>query len=506
MTCSSITTSRPRALLGVLLAGATLALTGAGKPPEELARAAIERGDGIAAEVTIRQALKAGAKPDALRALMGEALLLEGNLRDARKWLGEGGFAKGSEARGWRARGQLELASGNLPAAGQAFDAALKLTADDPLLWVQIARLRYAGGEQAQAVSASDRAIAIAPDNVRALELKGMLVREQYGLVASLPWFEAALKQAPDDRSVLGEYAATLGEIGNYRDMLVVCRKLAKVDPGNPRALYLQAVLAARAGRNGLARSIMLKTGNALRDMPAAILLNGVLEYRAGNLNLAIDHLDRLLRLQPDNREAAELLARALAQSGDDAQVVGRFAMIADRPGASAYLLEIAARSLDRVKRGREGGLLRARIPTADGAPFVPLLAGAPIGVLQARYNDDRFRTDVIVPYLRALLSAGRSTDALDIAGQLRDRNPGSSDAHILLGDVRMMTGNTAGAVSEWREAARIRLTAPLVQRLYTGLRLTGHPATGRALAAGFFNQNPQSAVARRLLGLPAPH
>lgn len=505
MTCSSSTISRPDLIRRLALAGLAGLLLGAAKPAAQVADEALARGDGIAAEVVVRQAIKDGTPPDALRSRLGEALLLEGNLRDARKVLGEGGFARGTEGRGWRARGRVELAEGNLAAAAAAFDQALKATPDDPLLWVDISRLRYAGGEQVQAVAAADRAISLDGKSVRALELKGMLVREQYGLVASLPWFEAALKQDPDDRSVLGEYAATLGEIGNYRDMLVVCRKLVKLDPGNPRALYLQAVLAARAGQTGLARSIMLRTGDRLRDMPAAILLNGVLEYRAGNLNLAIEHLDRLLRLQPDNREAAELLARALAQSGEDSQVVARFAMVADRPGASAYLLEIAAHSLDRVKRQREAGLLRARLPAADEAPFVPIPAGAPLGVVAVRYSDDPGRSSTVVPYVRALLAAGRSGDALAVATRLRDANPGAAEAHLLVGDVRITMGDAGGAIADWREAARIRLTAPLLQRLVTALRMTGDDQTADRLAIGFLNQNPQDPVVRRLLGMKAP-
>lgn len=502
MTCSSSTISRARVLL---LAGACALLLGAGKPPAEVAEAALARGDGIAAEQALRAAVKAGAAEDAVRAAMGDALLLEGQLGEARKWLGGGKFAPGSEGRGFRARGRLELAQGNLPAAAQAFDTALRFIPQDPLLWVEIARLRYAGGEQAQAAEAAERAVGFGPKNVRALELKGLVVREQYGLQASLPWFEAALAQAPDDRSALGEYAATLGELGNYRAMLVVCRKLAQVDPGNPRALYLQAVLAARAGQTELARAIMLKSGDSLRDMPGAILLNGVLEYRAGNLNLAIEQLDRLVRLQPDNREAGELLARALAQSGDDRQVVSRFAGLADRPGASPYLIELVAHSLDRVKRQREAGLLRARLGDRRDAPFAILPTWTPLGVLAVRYADSPRGAATAVPYVRALMGAGQGEQALAVAIDLRDRSPGAAEAHLLVGDVRMSLGDTRGALSDWRAASRIRLSAPVVQRIVVGLRLVGDGQLADMLAAGFFNQNPQSPVARRLTGIPAP-
>lgn len=498
MICSSSTIFKAR----LLLAGACALLLGAGKPVAEVADAAIARGDGIAAEVAIRAAVKAGAAPDTLRAAMGDALLLEGNLGEARKWLATGKFAPGSEGRGWRARGRLELVQGNLPAAGQAFDLALKAIPRDPALWVDIANLRYTGGEQVQAAQAADRAVEFGPDNVRALELKGMFVREQFGLVAALPWFEAALERDPNDLSVLGEYAATLGDIGNYRDMLVVCRKLTEVDPGNPRAFYLQAVLAARAGRTELARAILLRSSAKLREMPAAILLGGVLEYRAGNLNAAVEQFDRLLRLQPDNREAGELMARTLAQVGDNRQVVSRFAMLADRPEASPYLLELVAHSLDRMKRKREAGLLRARLRNHQAAPFAVLPAEAPLGVLAVRYADSARKLATTAPYVRALMGAGQGLQALAVASDLRDRSPGNAEAHILVGDVHMGLGEAAGAVASWQVASRIRISAPLAQRLVVGLRLIGSGVIADRFATGYLNQNPQSRTAKRLLGI----
>ncbi len=319
------------------VAGSTPALDGLrGK-----ARAALDRGDGIAAEVPLREAVRNGTPADAVRDLVGEALLLEGDRTEARRWLTEGAFAPDTAGNGWRVRGRLELAEGNLQRAAQAFDQALRFTPDDVGLWVDIARLRFSGGEQAQAIGAADHAVRLDPNNVRALELRGMLVREQYGLRAALPWFEAGLRIAPNDKALLGEYAATLGDLGQYRAMLAVCRKLIEVDPKNARALYLQAVLAARAGKTELARSILLRTGSALRDMPAAIQLNGILEYRAGNVNLAVEYFDRLSRMQPDNLEAQKMLARALDRQGDYRQILDRFEIVARQPWASPYMLAL---------------------------------------------------------------------------------------------------------------------------------------------------------------------
>src|SRR3546814_6376563 len=55
------------------------------------------------------------------------------------------------------------------------------------------------------------------------------------------------------------EDAATLGDLGRMRAMLAVTRRAIAADPADPRAYYLQAVLAARAGRFDLARVLLQK-------------------------------------------------------------------------------------------------------------------------------------------------------------------------------------------------------------------------------------------------------
>lgn len=169
------------------------------------AHVALAQGDGIAAEIALRKAMAAGAAHDAVAARMGEAYLDQGDLRKARGWLGPARFSAAEAAHGWRMLGRLAMAERDLPAAGKAYDRALALTPDDSRLWVDIARLRYVGGEQIQSAAAAEHAVRRDPGNVRALEFRGMLVRDQYGLAAALPWFEAGLQRMSDDLPLLGE-------------------------------------------------------------------------------------------------------------------------------------------------------------------------------------------------------------------------------------------------------------------------------------------------------------
>jgi len=464
------------------------------------ARAALQRRDPIAAEVPLREAIRKGASADALRALLGEALLARGDRAEAITVLEGGDFTPDTAALGWRMRGQARLGRGDLKGAAQAFDQAYRFAPDDAELWVAIATLRFSGGEQAQALEAADRAVRLDPRNPRALNMRGLLVRDQFGLAASLPWFEAGLQVAPEDPALLGEYAATLGEMGAYRAMLVVCRKLVTIDPKNARAAALQAILAARAGKTDLARAILVRTGTALRDMPAMVLLSGVLEYRAGNINLAGDQFERLVRLQPDNLHARQLLARVLLRQGQARQVVERFDAAAQTPGASPYLMQVVGQAWHMLgDQARADALFAlARNPPAGSAS--PLTTDVPLGVAALRYAEAPSTAVAAVPYVRALVGAGRRDEAQAAADRLKAANPGFAEAHLLAGDLRVLRGEPAGALKDFERAAAIRFNEPVLTRMDAALRALGKPLEADALIGRYLAQNPMSLTAMKRL------
>jgi predicted Zn-dependent protease len=442
------------------------------------AREDLSRGDGIAAEVRLKQAMAQGAVHAAVAAYMGEALIAQNELDKARKWLAPGIFTRQTAPLGFRMLARLEQLQGNLAAAGSAFDRVIGLTPRDATMWVEIGRLRYAGGEHMLALDAANYALSLDPGNVRVLELRGQIVRDQYGLAAALPWFEAALAKAPEDVSVLGEYAATLGELGRAREMLTVTRRMLELDPGNPRAFYLQAVMAARAGNAELARGLLSRTGNELEDMPAAMLLEGVLELRAGNYVLATEAFERLLRRQPFNQKARLLLARALFLSGEHRQLVIRFAEAGADPNASPYLLTTLARAHEIL------GERQLAAPLLDRAarPRSPLIAvvalGTPAGMLVAD---------------------GQMAEAEATAEQARTVNPGSFDTQALAGDVQLAMGRGASALERYRLAARVRLPESLMLRMVAAHRLAGQPGEAAALTEAYLLHNPTSEAAARL-------
>ncbi len=427
---------------------------------------------------------------------MGEALLLQGDPDHARDWLAAGQFARGEEGYGWRMLGRLEQAQGNLAAAGKAYDQALRFTPAEGKLWVDIGRLRYAGGEQLQAIAAADQALTVAPAEPRALEFRGQLVRDQYGLIPALPWFERGLALAPDDLGLLGEYAATLGELGRAHAMLKVTRHMLGFDPGNPRALFLEATLAARAGNMVLARDLLARSGDRDGQVPATTLLRGVLELEAGNGNLAIDGLDRLARAQPATASAARALARAAYVAGDEAQLRS----VTERMKAPPpYLLTLSARARERAgRRDQAAALLDRAAAKPVTAPLI-IDEREDIRVLAADWAEKPGLIGVGVRYVRKLLASGNVDQAQSIADRLRAANPGSGDVNAVAGDVRLIRGDAAGALDLYRTAARVRADAGLLGRMARALDTLGRGGEGDALVEGRLAASPTDPGLNRL-------
>lgn len=441
-------------------------------------KTALRKKDGIDAEVKLRAALGRGVPREAVAAYLGEAYLLQDDREKARAWLGGGAFTKDSAASGFRALAALEQREGNLREAGLAFDRAVAFAPKDAELWVEIGRLRYRGGEHQLAIDAAQYAVSLDPRNVRALEFQGQLVRDRYGLAAALPWFEAALMQAPEDISVLLEYAGTLGELNRASEAVKVTRRVLQLDPGNPYAYYLQAVLAARAGRFELAKSLMNRTRGRLDQVPGSMLLQGVIELAAGNYSVASEHLERLLQRQPANARAKLLLARSLYLGGEYRYLARRLAGEIARPDASPYLLTVAARAYEAQGRRDLAGPLLDRAAAPRSAPLQIVPDGTPIG---------------------ELLAAGRDAEAEALIERDRAAAPGNYDNQVLAGDVQLALGRADAAQERYIAAATIRMPESLMLRRFQAYLLARDGRGASQLVQGFLLENPTSDAAMRL-------
>lgn len=445
------------------------------------ARASLDAGSPIAAEAQLHRALDSGTPRGAVAPMMGEAALQRGDLAAAHEWLDAHDFSPVTAALGWRMRGRLAMAEGDLPLAGQAFDRSLAAGGESAPLWADIARLRFRGGEQVQAVEAAQRAVALDARNPEALLLRGQLARDAEGPAMAAGWFARALAARPGDAELRSEYAATLGDAGDAKGMLAVLRGGDDVADSD-RGLYLQAVLAARAGNFELARDLLERTGDDARASPAARLLDAVIDFETGSPASAAQTLGDLARSQPDNPHVADMWAAALVRSGAAREVVDRFAARAAAPGGSPYLRTLVGRAYETLDE------------RAAAARFLDLATEPRIGLVAL---PDRGGDDPALARRDAIRRGVDTATGVAAATALLRAHPGSADAATLAGDAALARGEPAVARAHYALAARVRQPWPLIAKRLATAR---SPAEAVGLLEAGLRGNPRCGEAAALL------
>ena len=385
---------------------------------------------------------------------------------------------------------RLAVRDGDLARAGRFYDEARELEPENPGLWVDIARLRFRGGEHLTAIEAADYALQLDSGYAPALLLRAQLVRDANGLAESLPWFEAAVAADPRNPEVLADYAATLGDLGRYEDMLVVVRDLASFAPGYPQVHYLQAVLAARANDPVLASTLLDRSGLNGQGVPAAMMLDAVVNLQQGNFDTSAEILLTLSDRQPSNMRVNELLARAWWLGGRDREIVDRFAARAELEEASPYLVMLVGRALER------SGERERAIPYIERARQV-----RPSGMIQLAGSRQGSNTmPAATAELRDFVGTGNTGAAQRIAGTLLERFPQSGDIHALAADTALASGDPVGALQYYEVAARVRRSWPLTRKIIAATREAGDPVAADVLLTRYIKGDPQNTEALLLL------
>jgi cellulose synthase operon protein C len=455
------------------------------------ARILLELGNGEFAAKALDKAAARGIAEQRINHLRGHAALLQGDAKAAIALLQPQRVEPKFHAYAARTLAKAYAATGDYNAASKAFDDAIKLSPNEAGLWVDVGRYRFSTGNIASAIDAGERAVKLAPANTNALTLMGELVRTQYGLVASIPWFERALSADSQNLTAMIELAGTYGDAGKSTAMLALTRRIMILDQGNPRAYYLQAVLAARANKPELARGILYKIGDRLDGLPGVTLLRGILEFQAGANEQAVRMLLPLLNQQPGNDKVRQMVGAAKLRMEDYDGAIAVLMPLARRGDADSYALTLIGRAFEAKGDRVAAAQFLDRVGTPWRGAYAPLDVPRPAG----NPND----AAVAVPDIANLIASGRTADALNRARSIQAQNPGVPAGYVLVGDSLTAMNQPAAAAEAYRKAANIRFNESTALRLARALSVAGKPDEGLQVLKLFTAQNPRSIPARVL-------
>ncbi|MFM6853422.1 MAG: tetratricopeptide repeat protein, partial [Sphingopyxis sp.] len=456
----------------------------------DLARAYNALGRGVEAERQLRSAQTHGASDATIRTELANAQLLQGQAEAALTTL-QGPVPRSDGARAMRIAGTAQYQLGRADVARQSLNAATRMGADDPANWIALAKFRLAEQDVVGADGAADEAWRRGPQSAAALAIKADVVRTRGGPVVAIPWYRAAVERDPDNVPAMLELAASLGDAGRYREMLSPLRRAADLEPRNPRALFLQAVVAARGGELPLARTLLNRIGGADADVPAVLQLRAATALALETPREAEGFASRLVALQPENIVARQLLAIAQAKGDNPRGAIITLDPITTRPDADSWSLILLARSFSALDWQVDAAQPLDRAATLRRGDAPPLSAQGDPG--------DSLNPAVAVPAIRARLAAGQVDAALQLALRLAQINPGVPQAQLLVGDALLASGDAARAADYFLKSAQLRYDEGTMLRLVNAQQRAGDRDGAAQSLQQYMARWPENVAAMRI-------
>lgn len=202
------------------------------------------------------------------------------------------------------------LGLGDLKQAQNLVEAALKLSPESGLVHLQWARTALARKDAEMGLQEVDAALALRPSDPEALETKSGLLMLRRDTVGAISQLDLALNATPLSQELRLARAELLMSIGRDRGAQADVNAIFDITPTNATALFYNAILMFRSRQFADASVEFDKLGAQMDQFPRAYFYRAQIALEFGNTQSALESLDRLLKLQPQDAEGMRLAAQ----------------------------------------------------------------------------------------------------------------------------------------------------------------------------------------------------
>ncbi len=440
-----------------------------------LAASSLELGDDETAAREARASLERGLDPAEGNALLARAYLSSGRFDELLRAMPEpaAGTPGGGQIAAGRAIAQIAL--GQLEAARASVGLALQIAPSAPEPELAAAALAMAANDRAAAEAAVDRVLARDPNAIEGLLRKGSFQLERRETAAAIANFDRAIARAPGNVSARLRRADVLLQTNELaRARLDVDAALA-VLPGSPTAIYLKAVLQARAQDWAGVDASLQRISPMLGNFPDGFLMLSVAKRELGQTAQAEDAARRHLARRPQDLRGAKLVAALELEANRPEAAIAVLKRLVDDNIADAVVFDLLGRLYAGTGRQQDAVTAFQRAAT---------LAPNDSGVL-SRLAAARLATGDVAG------TAAAANDALRL-------DPQRQGAREMLAFTALYRGDTAGVMAELDRldpTARRSEAAGVLQGTLQLLRLELDQA--RASFTAVLRAYPNSVAAR---------
>jgi len=326
----------------------------------------------------------------------------------------------------------------------------------DPMLWSLRGMDRLRGGRPKEAAADLARALALDPQEYRAIRYGRALLAGRRP--EALKFLAPAEKDAAGDPYKLRKLALVYGDAGDYGRALDILKRSTPAGPADADLLLGMAARAANSGARPEARELLALAESLASADPGRRRRLAFIYRDAGEYDRALDLMKRLTPLTPEDAGLFLDLGVRAEKAGRRRTALDSLAFAGSLNPDSARLLELARdygelgeyrRAERAARRGRDvvaAWLYRAESAVAAGDRKSALAAAA-----RARGgspDDDESRRLVLI-----YQELGEYAPALEIADRRVRARPGDARWRSDRGVLRALLGESDAAASDWKAA-----------------------------------------------------
>ncbi len=425
----------------------------------------LQLGEGAAAEHDASLARSGGFEPTKVVPLLAETYLAQGKyVQLLHDFPGTEGDAE-EKANILVARGYAQLALKQPDQAESSFNQAQDLLPNSPKPILAQAKLQLSRGRLAAAESAVDHALQLDAKSKEALVEKAHLRLVQGNPEEALKLVDTAL--AEDSGFVAGRLERAQILLSQRRDQDAkpdVDAALAS-QPGNPGAIYLRALLEARAKNFDRASAELQKISKILGAIPNGYYVQAAVLYNLHQLDQAAEAAQRHVARSPDDLAGHKLLGLIELALGRPDKTIETLAKLDTAGLADAATLDLLGRAYTAVGQPVQAtDAFNRAVKLAPTDPELRLRLGAVqlhTGDLSDATKDLKQSFDLApsAPAAEMLivadLAAGNWQEAVDTVEALRKSQPASPVPDNLLGLVKLARFDLDGAQTQFSDLSK---------------------------------------------------
>ena len=470
-----------------------------------LAEVYLQLGNAVAAEGEARAARERGGGEKDYLPILADALLHQHKFADVLDSIHPGDRDPTLESTIRTALGTAAASLHDQDKAETMFRDAVRLDPSAVKPKIQLAQLLNAK-DPAEADKLIDEAIASEPRSVKALLVKGQMLRARGDLDGAVRLFDQALQIDPRDLPARLERADIDITRGDFEAADEILDPILRAAPDNFMANYLRASELAKQQQYAAADEALGPFSTKFPLFPAGYYLQGTTKFALGQFAQAEFALAKYLAYVPNDRRAVWLIAvAALRQHGASRAIeyiklllkrvpadaatltlLGN-AYVADRKPALALQQFQGAAALDPENPKIKAGVAISEIDTGQTEQG--------LAQLEQLFTSETGAAVVGPTLVLTELRAGRVGKAAEIAASLVHRNADNPLYLTLLGEVRASLHDNVGAETMFRDALALDPAFTAATRDLAQLYLaTGRGDDARKVYTGLLSKKPNDA------------